>query len=463
VAVDVKMLATMKTAVKKSEALVLVAAIAMKKAKTEKDKMKIKTAVKGAMHKVMEKLKTDVAELKEEAAAIAVEKKKPLKGVNAKESADSDVATAAAGEDAQTNESMKSETDESEKAEDTADKTDATEKAEDTAEKTDATEKDKDTDAKSDEDASSTYPEDGDKWIFKHKKPKAADAEGAAEDESSSADAKAAETPEKKDAAMEDFKPAQDDFMKKLKEDLLKLKKHFPAKSPAPETADTAVPDHAEKPPPADAAEKPSAKDSDLPKLDEDMKRYRDATSSPKLEEESAEMLQDERMEQLRQKFAAKMALLQHEHAGGAEDAEASMRGQLLNMQDSMMHGRAPDISALQGLLSNPMMQMAMKQVQEHPEIIKDALEHDPMLHSMVAKDPRVAEVMENPDTIRMMSDPAMIVQNLKQLKIPAGLPMPGLPMPGMPFPMPSEDGADKSDALGKLMAQLQASHLRKD
>merc|ERR1719482_575650 len=82
VAVDVKMLATMKTAVKKSEALILVAAIAMKKAKTEEDKMKIKTAVKGAMHKVMEKMKTDVAELKEEAAAIAVEKKKPLKGVN---------------------------------------------------------------------------------------------------------------------------------------------------------------------------------------------------------------------------------------------------------------------------------------------------------------------------------------------------------------------------------------------
>ena len=71
-------------------------------------------------------------------------------GVNAKESADSDVATAAVGEDAQENESTKSETDESEKAEDTADKTDATEKG-------------KDTDAKSDEDAGSTYPEDGDK------------------------------------------------------------------------------------------------------------------------------------------------------------------------------------------------------------------------------------------------------------------------------------------------------------
>merc|ERR1719487_2348384 len=133
VAVDVKMLATMKTAVKKSEALVLVAAIALKKAKTEKDKMKIKTAVKGAMHKVMEKLKTDVAELKEEAAAVAVQKK----GVDAKkESADSDVAVAGAGEDAQTDASTKADTDDS-----ASEKADASEKAEDTAEKADASEK----------------------------------------------------------------------------------------------------------------------------------------------------------------------------------------------------------------------------------------------------------------------------------------------------------------------------------
>merc|ERR1719487_1314580 len=230
VAVDVKMLATMKTAVKKSEALVLVAAIALKKAKTEKDKMKIKTVVKGAMHKVMEKLKTDVAELKEQAAAIAVQKK----GVHGKkEAADSDVASAAAGEDAQTDESTstKAETDDS-----ATEKVDESEKAEDTAEKTDASEKEKDTDAKSGEDASAAYPEDGDKWIFKHQKPKAA--KGATEEESSSAeDAKAAETPEKEEASTESFKPAQDDFMKKLKEDLLKLKKHFPSKSSAPVTA----------------------------------------------------------------------------------------------------------------------------------------------------------------------------------------------------------------------------------
>merc|ERR1719324_1896096 len=132
----------MKTAVKKSEALVLVAAIALKKAKTEEDRLKVKTA----MHKVMAKLKTDVAELKDEAAAVAMQK---LKGVNAKkESADSDVA-AAAGEDAQTDESTKAETDDS-----ATEKTDDSEKAEDTAEKKDESEKEKDTDAKSDEDAS---------------------------------------------------------------------------------------------------------------------------------------------------------------------------------------------------------------------------------------------------------------------------------------------------------------------
>merc|ERR1719456_1481109 len=53
----------------------------------------------------------------------------------------------------------------------------------------------------------------------------------------------------------------------------------------------------------------------------------------------------------------------------------------------------------------------------------------DPMLHSMVAKDPRVAAMMQNPE---------MLMQNLKELQH-GGL-------PSMPLPMPSEDGTDKSD-----------------
>jgi len=448
VAVDVKMLATMKTAVKKSEALVLVAAIALKKAKTEEDRLKVKTAVKGAMHKVMAKLKTDVAELKDEAAAVAMQK---LKGVNAKkESADSDVA-AATGEDAQTDESTKAETDDSatEKTDDSATvKTDKSEKAEDTAEKKDESEKEKDTDAKSDEDASAAYPEDGDKWIFKHEKPKGA-SKGAPED------AKAAETPEKEDAAVEEhFKPAQDDFMKKLKEDLLKLKQHFPAKTPAPETADTKEESDAEKP----------AQDSYMKKLEEDMKHFREgmnsASAPPKLEKESAELAPDAKIEQLRQKFAAKMAEFQHDHDGVEAatapyaDPEQSMQDQLLSMKDSMMHGRAPDVSSMEGLISNPIMQMAMKQVAQHPEIVKDAMAHDPMLQAMVAKDPRVAAMMENPDTLRMLTNPAALMQNLKELK--AG-------SPSMPVPIPSEGADDTSDALGKLMAKLHASHLRKN
>merc|ERR1719171_2194672 len=50
---------------------------------------------------------------------------------------------------------------------------------------------------------------------------------------------------------------------------------------------------------------------------------------------------------------------------------------------------------------------------------------HDPMLQAMVAKDPRVAAMMEN----------------LKELK--AG-------SPSMPVPIPSEGADDTSDALGK-------------
>lgn len=70
VAIDVKMLDTMKKAVKKSEALILVGAIAMKKAKSDEERTKIKASVKGAMSKVMGQLKTDIQTLKEEAVAV---------------------------------------------------------------------------------------------------------------------------------------------------------------------------------------------------------------------------------------------------------------------------------------------------------------------------------------------------------------------------------------------------------
>merc|ERR1719446_2034848 len=71
VAIDVQMLQTMKAAVKKSEALVLVAALAMKKAKTEHERAKIKAAVSDAMKKVMGKLKLDVEALKQQAMVVA--------------------------------------------------------------------------------------------------------------------------------------------------------------------------------------------------------------------------------------------------------------------------------------------------------------------------------------------------------------------------------------------------------
>jgi len=79
VAIDVKMLDTMKKAVKKAEALVVVGAIAMKKAKNASERMKIKASVKGAMKKVMGQLKQDINEFKEQAmvtAQAAIEKAK---------------------------------------------------------------------------------------------------------------------------------------------------------------------------------------------------------------------------------------------------------------------------------------------------------------------------------------------------------------------------------------------------
>merc|ERR550537_1520885 len=70
VQIDVKMLDTMKKAVKKSEALIMVGAIAMKKAKTEEDRQKIKLSVKGAMQKVMGQLKADINDLKNKAIVV---------------------------------------------------------------------------------------------------------------------------------------------------------------------------------------------------------------------------------------------------------------------------------------------------------------------------------------------------------------------------------------------------------
>merc|ERR550514_738545 len=126
VAVDVKMLQTMKDAVKKSEALVLVAALAMKKAKTDKERKKIKAEVSFAMHKVMGKLKEDVQALKAEAMVLA------------------SAQTAVAAHNAK---------------KDHAPPPDADTDADQTSAKSDA-----------DDGSASTYPEDKDKWVFEHPK-----------------------------------------------------------------------------------------------------------------------------------------------------------------------------------------------------------------------------------------------------------------------------------------------------
>merc|ERR1719395_49416 len=105
-----------------------------------------------------------------------------------------------------------------------------------------------------------------------------------------------------------------------------------------------------------------TAASAPLPKL---AKESAEASAPPKLAKESAEISPDAKIEQLRQKFAAKMAEFQHDHDGVEAatapyaDPEQSMQDQLLSMKDSMMHGRAPDVSSMEGLISNPIMQMA--------------------------------------------------------------------------------------------------------
>merc|ERR1719440_2299683 len=85
VAIDVKMLSTMKAAVKKSEALIMVGAIAMKKAKSQEERQKIKLSVKGAMQKVMGQLKTDINDLKQQAVVVGTEELRKKKEAEAKD------------------------------------------------------------------------------------------------------------------------------------------------------------------------------------------------------------------------------------------------------------------------------------------------------------------------------------------------------------------------------------------
>lgn len=82
VKMDIEVLDTMKTAVKKAESLVVVAAVAMKQAKTEDQKTKIKHAIKAELQDVMTKLKQDMSHLKEKTVIVeAVNKLKDAGGL----------------------------------------------------------------------------------------------------------------------------------------------------------------------------------------------------------------------------------------------------------------------------------------------------------------------------------------------------------------------------------------------
>ena len=66
-------------------------------------------------------------------------------------------------------------------------------------------------------------------------------------------------------------------------------------------------------------------------------------------------------MEQLREQF-------HRDHAAEMPALQQKMQEQLQSMQDSIKHGRAPDVSTEESLLSNPIMTMAMKQVSLLPD-----------------------------------------------------------------------------------------------
>merc|ERR1719440_458817 len=88
VAIDVKMLDKIKKSVKKSEALMMVGAIAMKKAKTDEERTKIKDSVKGAMQKVMVQMKQDMDSLKQEAVVALKAKMEKEEAAKAKKAED---------------------------------------------------------------------------------------------------------------------------------------------------------------------------------------------------------------------------------------------------------------------------------------------------------------------------------------------------------------------------------------
>lgn len=72
VQMDIQLVNTMEKAIKKSEALIVVAAMSMKKATGNADKVQIKQAIKGQLHQVMDQLKTDMQHLKEKSVMYAL-------------------------------------------------------------------------------------------------------------------------------------------------------------------------------------------------------------------------------------------------------------------------------------------------------------------------------------------------------------------------------------------------------
>lgn len=71
VKMDMEVLDTMKGAVKKAEALIVVASVALQKAKDPEERAKVKTAVKEELHTVLANLKENMGNLKEKSVMVA--------------------------------------------------------------------------------------------------------------------------------------------------------------------------------------------------------------------------------------------------------------------------------------------------------------------------------------------------------------------------------------------------------
>merc|ERR1719426_349041 len=99
VLLDIKLFLAVKDSVEKTQALMMAGGIALKQAKTAKEKTAVKAAVKKGMGKVVATLKSKMATLKKEALMLAVAAAEKAKGAEEGKGGEEGEGAAAAGEE----------------------------------------------------------------------------------------------------------------------------------------------------------------------------------------------------------------------------------------------------------------------------------------------------------------------------------------------------------------------------